>query len=99
MPKSYTVIAATGLALPANMPVHLEGDQLARRSHQVRAHALDGFFVSEDRLTFKAGETVVVEGELPKHLAVLTDQPVPPSAPTPVKVDPGKPARAGRKKD
>lgn len=91
--NTYLVTAAGGLSLPPQMPIALDDRQLERRKHQVRGHALEGFYVSDERLTFKAGEKIVVEGELPKNLAALTDQPMGPSEPTPVKVDKGKPAR------
>ena len=98
MANEYTVIVPTGLAIPANMPIKLSDEQLARRRHQVRPHNLDGFWVSAERLNFKLGEKIVVEGELPKNLAALTDKPVAPSPPTPVSIDPGKPARTKSKK-
>lgn len=93
MPNSYTVSATAGLALPAGMPVKLSDDQLARRKHQVREAKEKGFHVSDERLTFKNGEKIVVIGELPKNLAALTDKPVPPSKPTEVKVDKGVAAK------
>lgn len=93
MPNSYTVTAPGGLAIPAGMPVKLSDDQLARRRHQVREAKEKGFHVSDERMTFKNGEKIVVAGELPKNLAVLTDKPVAPSKPTEVKVDKGVAAK------
>lgn len=97
MANIYKVLVASGLSLPAGRAVKLDAHQLERRKHQVRpAPDLDGFYVSAERLTFKLGEEIEVDGELPKNLAALTDQPAPASKPTPVKVDPGRPARNRR---
>jgi hypothetical protein len=84
MSNKYTVTAFAGLALPPGTPVKLSDGQLALRAHQVAPADGRGFVVSDQELTFKRGETIVLKGELPRGLAVLTDVPPAPAAdPTP----------------
>jgi hypothetical protein len=101
MSRKYTVTAFAGLALPAQTPIRLTDAQLALRQHQVRpAEGARGWFVSDQELTFKAGEAIDVKADLPASLAVLTDAPPPPPAePTPAPgqglEDPAAPDNAG----
>jgi hypothetical protein len=83
MPNVYTVNSQAGLSLPPATPIKLSDVQLARRRHQVApVKGSKGFYVSSDRLTFKIGEKIEIEGELPKNLATLTDKPMPEAKPT-----------------
>lgn len=68
MSHSYTVTASAGLALPPQTPVKLSRKQLALRSHQV-VRGKGGFHTSPEVMTFKRGEVLIVEGELPKAVA------------------------------
>lgn len=79
----YTVAAPAGLVLPAEMPIKLTERQLGTRAHLVRpVKGRKGVYVADVPLSFKVGEVVEVDGELPKRLAALTDAPMEPSPPT-----------------
>lgn len=95
MPK-YTVTAFAGLHLPKGTLVRLSPEQSRPRAHQIGASPRgEGWFTAGETLTFRAGEVVETEFALPAGLAVLTDSPAEPSAPSKAAqpMRPGTPAR------
>lgn len=81
--KQYIVTAHSGLALPPETPIRLAERQLRSRVHLVRpVKGRKGVYVSDVTLSFKVGETIEIDGDLPKSLAALTETPAEPSAPT-----------------
>lgn len=93
--KQYTITAHSGLALPAETPIRLAERQLRSRAHLVRpVKGRKGVYVSDVTLSFKVGETIEIDGDLPKSLAALTSEPMEPSAPTRAEIQGGGPAVA-----
>jgi len=62
----YTTLAA--ITLPSGMVVGLAESQAAARKHLLAPAAGKGQYVTRDMVQFKAGETLHIEGDLPKNL-------------------------------
>lgn len=87
--NKYLIVAPATFGASARLG--LSREQAAARAHALREVG-KGVYVAQQSVQFKAGETVSVDGELPKALAELVEAPkakkAKAPAPAPEEVDP-----------